>query len=339
MGGWVLRESLRDSADHLLAVLHLGGELFQRFHSGVSAEFAYGLHLGEATAELHHFAREDLACGGAGDYALKVTDIADFSLYLFERAVVVVEELHAVEAGVQLGQVHARQREPLAQQAGAHWRAAAVDGLDQADAIFARRRCEDLEVADGEFVHPHELRFVYTADAADILKAYVLGLLEVENQRAGGAYAQREGVDREALQALHAELLAELFVRGFIDKGPFVHAGDVVIAETLFHRISDRAVHDEFLRLEGRQQSADIIKAALRHLEGAGAGVQEGRAADIVLEIEAAEIIVLFLVQHAFAEGHAGRKYLCHTAFNKLVFRKRGVLQLVANCDLIAGAD
>ena len=83
----------------------------------------------------------------------------------------------------------------------------------------------------------------------------------------------------------------------------------------------------------------DVIDSALRHLECAGAHVEEGRTAVArAVEGHAAEEVVLFLLQHPFAEGHAGRKYFRDTAFDQFVLGQLRVFQLVADGHLVARA-
>ena len=166
----------------------------------------------------------------------------------------------------------------------------------------------------------------------------MLGLLQVDQQSAGRADGEREAVDGEALQALHLELLAEPLYGGVLHEGPFVEAGGIEIAEAFLDGAQHVALDHQLPRLQGAEQRADVVDAALRHLESARGHVQEGGAAALALEGQAGEVVVLFLFEHPFAEGDARGEDLRDAALDELVLDERGVLQLVADGHLVAAA-
>ena len=226
----------------------------------------------------------------------------------------------------------------MAQQAGAHRRAAAVDGVHEADALAAGVALEDLQVAEGKLVHPHELLPVDASDRIDVAQARVLRLLQVDQQGAGGAEGEREAVDGEALEALDLELLAEPLHGGVLHESPLVQAGGVVVPEALLDGAQQLALHHQLLGLERAQQRADVVQGPLGHLEGARGHVQEGRTAFLSLESQPGEVVVLLLVQHPLAEGDARGEDLRDPALDELVLDEGRVLQLVADGHLVAGA-
>ena len=166
----------------------------------------------------------------------------------------------------------------------------------------------------------------------------MLRLLQVDQQRAGRADRERESLDGEALQALHLELLAEPLHGGVLHEGPFVEAGRIEIAEALLDGAQHLALDHQLLGLQGAEQRADVVDAALRHLESARGHVQEGGAAALALEGQAGEIVVLFLFEHPFAEGDARGEDLRDAALDELVLDERGILQLVADGHFVAAA-
>ena len=313
-------------------------EASSRRAAGVAAQLPDRGHPAQRAPELADFPRQNLAVGGARNDALQVADLAQVGLELGEQLFVVVQELHHVVARLQLLEVHHRHRQPLAEQAGAHRGAAAVDDIDQADPLPARVALEDLQVAEGELVHPHELLLVDAADRADVAQARMLRLLQVDQQRAGRADRERESLDGEALQALHLELLAEPLHGGVLHEGPFVEAGRIEIAEALLDGAQHLALDHQLLGLQGAEQRADVVDAALRHLESARGHVQEGGAAALALEGQAGEVVVFLLLEHPFAEGDARGEDLRDAALDELVLDERGILQLVADGHFVAAA-
>ena len=255
-----------------------------------------------------------------------------------KQLIVVVQQLDHVVAGFQLLDVHHGHREPLPQQAGAHRGAAAVDDVDQRHPLAPGVALEDLQVAEGEFVHPHELFLVDAPDRADVPQAGMLRLLQVHQQRPRRADGQREAVDGEALEALYLELVGEALLGGVLHEGPLVQAGDVIVAEALLDGAEHVALDHQFARLQGTQQGADVVDAALGHLEGAGGHVQEGGAAALSLEGQPGQVVVLLLVQHPLAEGDARGEDFRDPALDELVLHERRVLQLVADGHLVAAA-
>src|SRR5437763_587552 len=97
---------------------------------------------------------------------------------------------------------------PALEQAGAHGRVCAVEGLQQA-ASFAVACGQQLQVADGEAIHPEERLCYYAADAGDVLEVGMLCVFEVMQ---GGTCCDSCGFqifDAVAFEALSAEVLQE----------------------------------------------------------------------------------------------------------------------------------
>ena len=167
----------------------------------------------------------------------------------------------------------------------------------------------------------------------------MLRLLQVDQQGAGGADGEREAVDGEALEALDLELFAEPLHGGVLHEGPFVQARGIEVAVALLHGAQQLALDHQLARLQGAQQRADVVQAALSHLEGTRGHVQERGAAALALEGQAGEVVVLLLVQHGLPEGDAGGEDFRNSALDELVLHERRVFQLVADGHLVAAAD
>ena len=183
--GGVFRERRGDAGEQLVGIAHGADELVERGTAGAAAEFPDGVHPPQRAPQLADFPRKDFARGGAGNDALQVAHLAQVAPQFLEHLFVVMQELHHIVTGLQLLDIHYRHRQPLAQQAGAHRGAAAVDHIDQRHPLAPGVALEDLEVAEGELVHPDELLLVDAADRADVAQTRMLGLLQVDQQRAG----------------------------------------------------------------------------------------------------------------------------------------------------------
>ena len=302
------------------------------------AEGADRFHLGKRTPELHHLAGQDLARRGAGNDALQVADVAEMLLQMQQVVGALDEVLDDVVTGVQLVQVEDGHRQGGPQLAGAHRRRAMVDHVHERRALGARRGRENLQVADREAVHPDELGPIHAGNRANVAQARVLRLLQIDEQGAGGADAQRAAVDGEALERAHAQLLLQLLDGGVLDEGPLVEGADVgVRADAFPHDVLRTAGDDDLLRGEGGKQGSDIVDAALGDLESARGHVQEGGAAAFAVETEAGEEVVFLLRKHLLAESHAGGHDLRDAALDEGLGQFR-VLELVADGHLIAGA-
>ena len=166
-----------------------------------------------------------------------------------------------------------------------------------------------------------------------------MGLLQIIDKRAGRTDGERLGLDTEALQRLHAQLRTQFFGRRIVHERPFFQRGDIVIAEALADGLETVPLHHQFLGREGCEQGGDIVQGALSCAEGSGRCVQEGRAGLGIVEGQAAEPVVLLLLQHPLAESDPGGKDFGYSPFDQLGLSEFRILQLVADCDLIAGTD
>ena len=337
LAGRVFVEGLRDAAEDFAGVAHAGGQLVQGFDPASGAEFPDGLHAAEGASELQHLAGEYLSGGHSGDGALEVAGAAYLKLNFGQYVGLVQEMLHYVVAGVELAYVHYRHRKPLAQQTRAHGRAAAVDGVHERDSVPSGRALEDFQIADGELVHPDELLLVDAGDRTDVPESCVLGLFEIGEQGAGRADGEREALHGVALEAPDLKLRAEFLHGGVVDEGPFVEAGDVVVAESLPDRPGHVFLDHELFRLQGGKQGGDVVGASLGDLEGSGGHVEEGCPALVTLEAQPRQVVVLLLLEHGFAEGYSGSQDFRDPALHQLGLREGRVFELVADGHLVAG--
>ena len=173
----------------------------------------------------------------------------------------------------------------------------------------------------------------------------LLSLLQVVHDRAGGTDGQREVFESEALERLRLEVLNE-------DVAPVVLAEDPVVerrrkaAERAAEEVSDRVavapLQDQLGRLESADLFGELVQRELARLELAGgcvdvcephglAGRRDGGGED-----DGGEEIVLFLVQDAVGERHAGRDDLDDVALHD-AFREPGVFELLADGDPVPG--
>ena len=328
-----------DGFEQLRAVPHPVQQGIQRGDALALAQCGDRCHLGQPAPQLHHFPRDDLAGRGAGQDPLQIADAADPALHLLPVVRCLQEMLDDVVPPVQFVQVHHRHRQPAAQQPGAHRGSASVDYAHQRNPFSADSGCEYLQIPQGELVHPHELVPVDPGQGADVPQARVLRLLQIDHQRPGRTDAQREAVHCESLQRIDAELLLQPLRGRLVDEGPFLDGGHVeLLPEPLLDPFLVSPLHYDLLRMQGRKQGADVVQLSLGDLELAGGDVQKGCPALILFEAQAAEEVVLLLVQQLLVEGDARRDEFRHSALYEFLSEFR-VFQLVADRHLVAGAD
>ena len=147
---------LSEVVQQLGAVAHLREHLVKRLHSPSAAQPDDRRRLAQASAQLHHLARHDLACRRPRYDALQVADVPYHGLQTHQVFPVVHKMLHHIIAILQFLQIHHRHRQPCAQHSRAHRRRAFVHHLDQRGAFLAGCRCKDFQVAEREAVHPYE---------------------------------------------------------------------------------------------------------------------------------------------------------------------------------------
>ena len=119
------------------------------------------MHLLQRTAQLPHLPRQNPARSRTGNDSFKISYTTDTVPKTGTQFLVVPEQPHDIIARIKSVNVHKRHREPFAQHPGAHRRAAAVNGIHKTDTVLAGIALEHLKIAEGEFVHPDELIFVY----------------------------------------------------------------------------------------------------------------------------------------------------------------------------------
>ena len=245
--GGILRHGGGDFPKQGAAVFHAPQQFLQCRRRVFAAEGADGLHLRERPAELHHFTREYPAGRRAGNNPFQVAYIFYKSAKISEFILVFGEELNYVVAFVQGAAVHYWHRQPLPQQAGSHGGGAAVDGFGQAHPLPAGVALEYFQIAEGEAVHPDEPALFDAGEAADVPEAGMLGLFEVDDQRAGGGDGQWERIHAEALEAAGPELFQQLVFRRFLHESPLVQRGYVDVGEFLPRRFGVVAPHHQLL--------------------------------------------------------------------------------------------
>ena len=324
-----------DFGEQFLAVAEAPEQFFQGFGTGQA--LLDGPDERQAPAQLHYLARIGFSGGHTAQDAFHIPQLTQIHLGFLQDFRGLGEVLHNIVAGVQLLQVHDGHRQPLTQHTCAHGTGTFVQGLHQRHAIGPGCALEDLQVAQGELVHPHKAGLVNAADGADVLETGVLRLFQVHQQSAGAADAQGIRVDGKALEAVHAQLPLEALYGGIVHKSPLVDGGGENVPQTLLEAFFVAALHHQLPGFHRPHQGGDILQRALRHLELSCGYIQERGAAQILFNGEAAEVVVLLDLQHILPKGDTRRNNLCHTALHQF-FSKFGVLQLVAHGHFEASA-
>ncbi len=267
--------------------------------------------------ELHQLAGRDTTRGDARTDALQVADLSDLLAHGLRKVGIAREQLHHVEAAFDLLHAQHGHGRPALQQTPSHRRERAVDHIRKA-APAAAVRGEELQVADGEFVDPHEVVLVQPRKGGDVGDVAMLGEFEVVKHRARGRNAVGELIDTETLERAGAELTAELLAVHLLREYPVVEAVGVVSrAESLGETILASPSEEHLLGCEVRHQFVHIGIGALGHIELAGGDVEKGHARIPAPEVHRSQVGVLLVGQYVVAERHARGHQLNHTAFDQ----------------------
>ncbi len=177
----------------------------------------------------------------------------------------------------------------------AHRRDGPVDDVVERAALFGLS-AEELEIADGEAVEPHEAVFLDTAQMLYMPRLEVLGHVEIHEYTSCGRHSGGHGLESEALQRGDTPEFLESFARRSIHQHPvFEFEGEKLGAEEVLHVVFSSAQVQHLFGREVGQQLVDIVAVALSGHELTGRDVQEGYADDMFVEMEAGNPVVLLL--------------------------------------------
>ena len=171
----------------------------------------------------------------------------------------------------------------------------------------------------------------------------VAGHLQIEKYGTGGRYAELHPFHSEAFEGVGAELSGEFPVARFVDERPFVHRGDVAaLSEAVAETLHIAAFHEELFGREVGEQDIDVVDRAFGDFECAGRDIQECDSCAglgvpaVALEGYGRQEVVLLLVEQGVVEGHSRGDEFGDPALDQFLGELR-VLQLVADCDFVAG--
>ena len=167
----------------------------------------------------------------------------------------------------------------------------------------------------------------------------MLGLFQIYEQSSCRCDSKRETVYGESLQGVHLQLFLELGYRIVIYESPLFQSRNVEMVSILLacaFLVSSR--HEELLRSERAQQSADIVQRALRNLKCSRRDIQKRSTALVLVECQPGDVVVLLLLEKLLVESHTGSHQFSNSALYYILCKLR-IFKLVAHRHLIARAD
>ena len=289
--------------------------------------------MAEGGGQLAYLTRGDTPDDGLRCHTLKVPDADE---ELAGRATQVgrtYEIRHDRLAAVDLGEVNEGEGKPVAEQASTHSRLGVVDDVEEALALLAVHRREDLQTAEGEAIETHVAQAVDTpkgGDVPDLVVARQLEVIEDSPSRCdrGGAL-----LEAEALETLHTEVGGELAAVVLHSKAPVLDLEDkATVADDLVKEATARALDEHLLGLVGAEELLEVLGGTFGDDKFARRDVQQGDASHgaIAGEPDGSQIVVLLASQDIVAEHNPRGDELRDATLDELL-RQLGILELVAD--------
>ena len=232
-----------------------------------------------------------------------------------------------------LGEVDEGEGKPVAEQASTHSRLGVVDDVEEALALLAVHRREDLQTAEGEAIETHVAQAVDAPKGGDVPDLVVARQLKIVED--GSSSCDRGGalLEAEALEALHAEVGGELAAVVLHSKAPVLNLEDKAsVADDLVKEAAARALDKHLLGLVGAEELLEVLGCTFGDDEFARRDIQQGDAphGTIAGEPDSSQIVVLLASEDIVAEYDPWSDELRDATLDEL-FRQLGILELVAD--------
>ena len=144
-------------------------------------------------------------------------------------------------------------------------------------------------------------------------------------------HAVMQVLHTKTFQVFYGEMMQQFLTGRLLCEHPIVEfESEYLITEILFKFLFLRAVKKNLLRLEAAQQFFHIVVGALARQELARRDVEKSHTAGSLAEMHGRQEVVLLVVQHVVAHGHARRHQFRDAALHQF-FRQFRVFQLVAD--------
>ena len=352
VGGRVIHKGGLDVLQDILEQVDLVSQLRQQRRT---AGRSLGLDLGQHGAGIPQ--RLDLARSGgavenAGRQPLNVKDMAEGFFQIGAGDAGRIERLHRTEPRVDGVGVHKGLLDPGAQQALAHRGFGLVEHPEQRAALLApAHRLGQFQICAGHRRQAHILCVGVVLHGLDALNAVLLGLVQVVEKRRHSIRDKRVLLIAEGRAPVGAELVGHgLLHDGVLKAGILAQLDQGVrvlldVGRDIFkvkHRRADQNLAGHIAAQLGDDGSADFFSVQLCGVGLAGGNVRKADArtpaAAGALAVNARQIVVFILGQHAAFNDRAGRDNTDDVALDKTLGEGR-VLHLLTDGDLVALGD
>src|SRR6185437_6438306 len=143
--------------------------------------------------------------------------------------------------------------------------------------LFAGSGAHELEVPDGEPVHPEEIAAVDALDGCQVLQVRVLGIFEIVQYGACGDDAGGHVFDTKSFEGMGLKVFEQVFGSElFFEKPAIRRIGKELAAEDLFEMFLKAALEDDLGGLQGLEEFVGVFGIAFRHEELARGNVEKG---------------------------------------------------------------
>ena len=343
-GGFRVDGRINAGLDVLQGV-HFSGQSFQLLAAAVPCQL---FQLGQTVKGLGH--RVDFLGGGGaihrpGHQALNIGDIAQGLGQLTPGHGLFHQALHRVEAVVDDGAGYQRLFQPAAQQALAHGGGSLIQNPQQGPPLLpAPHGLGELQIGAGHVGQVHVLGLGVADHRLEAADALNLGVVQVLQQSAHGVFHQAVGADLSGV----GPVPAKLFGQGGLDE-----AGSVPLILHQFHRaveiffdvvgdfpIGENAlVHQHLTGMIAAQLRNDrqpqLVAGQLSDVGCAGGDIRKADARLLPFQVEAGDVVVAVILQHAALDDSARRHHADDIPLDQALGGGR-VLHLFADGHLIA---
>ena len=221
----------------------------------------------------------------------------------------------------------------MAEQASTHSRLGVVDDVEEALALLAVHRREDLQTSEGEAIETHVAQAVDTPKGGDVPDLVVARQLEIVEDSPCSCDRGGALLEAEALETLHTEVGGELAAVVLHGKAPVLDLEDEAsIADDLVKEAAARALDEYLLGLVGAEELLEVLGGAFGDDEFARRDIQQGDApyGAIAGEPYGSQIVVLLASQDIVAEHDPWGDELRDATLDELL-RQLGILELVTD--------
>ena len=197
----------------------------------------------------------------------------------------------------------------------------------------------EFEIANREFVKPHETLLFDAGDAGDVFDVVVLRLVEIRQDRSRRRDRRVQVVHAEALEIFHLKMFQHLGARRAFGKSPVVEfENEIASRKQLFEFPFLSALNEHLFRGKARQQFVDVLRVAFGHQVFARRNIEQRKSHIGRAEMHGSQKVVFPAREHIVSQRHPRCHQFGDASFHQFLGQFR-VFELVADGHSISCPD